>query len=236
MPAASKSFSRAYESASVSRTSSWSAMPSFPATISRTIPSRSSSGKTTIVQAFEKAVWPLLPICQLSTRLTRVPGGPCRLALSAASRPPAPPPITSTSVSLKIPSDMASPGPRAVLHRGVHVDNPLRAENLAAEAGYAVLAKSNHGQELDLFKPWNLDRDGHGLHVNHVRRTDGVANPTAGALFDLDRFDHGRVRPILNASLRPLNRCRRADRTQVESNSRIGNAGLSPGILNARRT
>ena len=36
----------------------------------------------------------------------RVPGGPCRLALSAASRPPAPPPITSTSVSMRVPSSI----------------------------------------------------------------------------------------------------------------------------------
>ena len=39
-----------------------------------------------------------------STSVTRVPGGPWRLADSAAIRPPAPAPTTSTSVSIRLPS------------------------------------------------------------------------------------------------------------------------------------
>src|SRR3989442_13791969 len=127
-------------------------MPSLPATISRRMPSISSSGNTTIFQALEKAVWPVRPISQESTSVTRVPGGPWRLAERAASRPPAPPPITSTSVSIKTPSSLAiiSPGPRPVLYRRMHVHDALRAEYLAAEAGDAVLAELDHRQELDL--------------------------------------------------------------------------------------
>ena len=50
----------------------------------------SSPGSATMVQALEKAVWPVRPISQELTRVTRVPGGPLRLAESAAIRPPAP--------------------------------------------------------------------------------------------------------------------------------------------------
>ncbi len=60
----------------------------------------SSSGKATMVQALEKAVWPVRPIIQESTSVTRVPGGELRLALSAAMRPPAPAPTTRMSVSV----------------------------------------------------------------------------------------------------------------------------------------
>src|SRR5436190_124295 len=127
-------------------------MPSFPATISCRMPSMSSPGSATMVQALENAVWPVRPISQESTSVTRVPGGPWRLAERAASRPPAPPPITSTSVSIKTPSSLAivSPGPRPVLHRRMHVDDALRAEDLAGKAGDAVLAELDHRQELDL--------------------------------------------------------------------------------------
>ena len=40
----------------------------------------SSPGSATIVQALENAVWPVRPISQESTSVTRVPGGPLRLA------------------------------------------------------------------------------------------------------------------------------------------------------------
>jgi hypothetical protein len=51
-------------------------MPSLPATISRSVPSRSSSGKTVVIQAVEKTVCPVRPIIQASTSVTRVPGEP----------------------------------------------------------------------------------------------------------------------------------------------------------------
>ena len=67
----------------------------------------SSPGSATMVQALENAVWPVRPISQESTSVTRVPGGPLRLAESAAIRPPAPAPTTSTSVSISTPSSLS---------------------------------------------------------------------------------------------------------------------------------
>src|SRR5262245_66093406 len=112
----------------------------------------SSPGSATIIQALEKAVWPVRPIIHESSSVTRVPGVPCRLALSAASKPPAPAPMTSTSVSMRTPSRLAIalPGTRTVLDRRMHVYDPLRAKNFAAEAGDAVLAKPDHGQQRNV--------------------------------------------------------------------------------------
>src|SRR5215510_8998206 len=174
-------------------------MPSLPATISRVMPSTSSSGSATIIQALEKAVCPVRPIIQESTRVTRVPGVPWRLALSAAKRPPAPAPTTSTSVSIRTPSSVAipfpSPGARAVLDRRMHVDDPLGAEDLAAEAGDAVLAELDHRQELRLQQPGDFRIDRHRLHVNDVGGTDGVADAAARATGDVDALDQCRLMP-----------------------------------------
>src|SRR5262245_53773062 len=189
---ASKSRSRANDCSSDSRTRSWSAMPSLPATISRVMPSMSSPGRATIIQAFEKAVWPVRPIIHESSSVTRVPGEPWRLALRAAIRPPAPAPTTSTSVSIRTPSsfDIASPRPGSVLDRGMHVHDLLRAEYLAAEAGDAVLAVLDHGQQLGSRQSLDLHWDGHRLHVDDVRRADGVADAAASAPLELDVLDH----------------------------------------------
>src|SRR5262249_20521553 len=175
--------------------------------ISRRIPSMSSSGSATIIQALEKAVWPVRPIIQESSSVTRVPGAPCRLALSAASKPPAPAPMTSTSVSMRIPSRLAIalPGPRTVLDRRMHVHNPLRAENFAAEAGDAVLAKLDHGHQRDASQARDVSRNRGRLHVDHVGRTDRIADATAGAARDVDVLDHGSlaVRKSCTAATRP---------------------------------
>src|SRR5215213_10620768 len=101
-----------------------------------------------MVQAFENAVCPVLPIIQESAKVTRVPRVPCRFALSAASRPPAPAPITSTSVSISTPlNDITSPWPRPVLHRRMHVHDLFGTKNLAAETRDAVLAVFDHRQK-----------------------------------------------------------------------------------------
>src|ERR1700680_1474782 len=180
-------------------------MPSLPDTIYCRMPSRSPSGSTTIFQAWKNAVWPVRPIIQESTSVTRVPGGPCRLALSAASRPPAPPPITSTSVSISTPSKLVigltmggSPWPRPVLDRRMHVDDLLRAENLAAEARDAMFAELDDREQLDLPQPRHLGRDRRGLHVDHVGRADDVADAAARAFLDFDRLDH-----VIPRSARP---------------------------------
>jgi len=70
------------------------------------------------------------------------------------------------------------------------VDDLFRAENLAAEAGDAVLAKLYNRQQ-----PGFDEALGHGLyrrrlHVNDVGRTYIVANPATGTLCNLDIFDH----------------------------------------------
>src|SRR5262245_53512183 len=107
-------------------------------------------------------------------------------------RPPAPAPITSTSVSIKMPSGpfMPLPGPRPVLHRRMHVDDVFGTEYLAAEAGDAVLAELDDRQQLGAREPGDLLRHGHRLHVDDVRRAHQVADPAAGALIELDILDH----------------------------------------------
>src|SRR5262249_31382485 len=135
---------------------------------------------------------PVRPINQESTRVTRVPALACRLALSAARSPPAPPPMTSTSVSIRSPSSavISSPRARAILDRGMHVDNVLRAEDLATEAGDAVLAKLDHRQELLLLQARHLVHDRRGLHVDDIGWTDQIAHAAARAFLELDPLDH----------------------------------------------
>jgi hypothetical protein len=72
----------------------------------------------------------------------------------------------------------------------MHVDDLLGTENLAAEAGNAMLAKSNRGEKLGLHEAVDQSPHGRRLHVDHVGRTDVIANPAARALFNLDIFDH----------------------------------------------
>ena len=65
-------------------------MPSLPATTSCRMPSRSSSGSTTMVQALENAVWPVRPISQESQSVTRVPGGAVALGGQRGDQPARP--------------------------------------------------------------------------------------------------------------------------------------------------
>jgi hypothetical protein len=73
----------------------------------------------------------------------------------------------------------------------MHVDDLLRAEYLAAEAGDAVLAEFDDWQQLRLAEARNLSRDRLHFHVDHIGRADQVADAAAGAFFKLDAFDHG---------------------------------------------
>jgi hypothetical protein len=70
------------------------------------------------------------------------------------------------------------------------IDNLLRAENLTAEAGDAVLAKLDDRQQPGFNKALGQRPDRRRLHVDHVRRTDIVANPATRTLCNLDMFDH----------------------------------------------
>jgi hypothetical protein len=70
------------------------------------------------------------------------------------------------------------------------VDNLLRAENLAAKAGDAVLAKLDNRQQFGFDKALGQGLDRRRLHVDDVRRTYIVANPATRTLCNLDIFDH----------------------------------------------
>jgi hypothetical protein len=60
----------------------------------------------------------------------------------------------------------------------------------AAEAGNAVLAEFDDRQPLVHDEPIDLGRHRHLFHVDHVGRTDVIANAAARALLKLDLFDH----------------------------------------------
>jgi len=66
----------------------------------------------------------------------------------------------------------------------------FRTENLAAEAGDAVLAEFDDRQEPGLAQARDLNGDGLRLHVDHIGRADHVADATAGAFVELDALDH----------------------------------------------
>src|SRR6476660_7804011 len=72
----------------------------------------------------------------------------------------------------------------------MHVDDVLRAEDFAAEAGDAVLAELDDRQEPGLAQPRDLNGDGLRLHVDHIGRADQVADAATGAFFEFDAFDH----------------------------------------------
>src|SRR5262249_17658371 len=121
------------------------------------------------------------------------PGAPCRLAERAARSPPAPPPITSTSVSVNAPANAVmrrSPRTRPVLHRRMHVDDLLGAEDLAAEAGDAVLAEADDGKKLGRVEAGQRGHARRRLHVDHVSRADDITDAAAGAFRNVDVLDH----------------------------------------------
>src|SRR5262249_28312752 len=135
---------------------------------------------------------PVRPIIHESSKVTRVPGAPWRFAIIAAISPPAPAPTTSTSVSIRTPLNFVirSPGPRPILHRPLHVDDRLRTEDLAAEAGDAMFAELDHRQKLGLNQPGNFLFDRNRLHMDDISRTNRIADAAARAAFDLDFLDH----------------------------------------------
>ncbi len=86
-----------------------------------------------------------------------------------------------------------SPGPWPVLHRRMHVHDPLRAEDLAAEAGDAMLPEPDDGKQPGVLQPRDLGGSRDRLHVNDVGRADGVADPAARAAREVDALDHCRT-------------------------------------------
>jgi hypothetical protein len=72
----------------------------------------------------------------------------------------------------------------------MHIDDGLRAEDFAAKASDAMLAKFDHRKQPDLGKTCDLDRNRCGFHMDDVRRANSIANAATGALFDINFFDH----------------------------------------------
>jgi hypothetical protein len=54
----------------------------------------------------------------------------------------------------------------------MHVDDLLRTKNLAAEAGNAVLAEFDDGEQLDLSQTLDFGCDRCGFHVNDIGWAD----------------------------------------------------------------
>jgi hypothetical protein len=72
----------------------------------------------------------------------------------------------------------------------MHIDDVLRAENLATEASDAVLAKLDDRQKPGLAEPLDLGCDRLRLHMDDISRADDVANAATCTFFQFDIFDH----------------------------------------------
>jgi hypothetical protein len=72
----------------------------------------------------------------------------------------------------------------------VDVNNLFRTEDLAVEAGDAMLAKLDHGQEITKPQAGDWIGFGCGLHMDDIGRADNVTNPATGAFLHFDLFDH----------------------------------------------
>jgi hypothetical protein len=79
----------------------------------------------------------------------------------------------------------------------MHVDNALRAKNLAAKAGDAMLAEFDHGKEFGLAKPIDFGGGLLRFHMNNIGWTNQIADAATCALFQLDIFDHAAKAIIL---------------------------------------
>jgi len=79
----------------------------------------------------------------------------------------------------------------------VHVDDLLWTKNFAAEASDAVLAEFYDRETERRVQTRDDARRRRGLHVNDIGRTDDVAYPAAGALIDLNTFDHALLYQLL---------------------------------------
>jgi hypothetical protein len=72
----------------------------------------------------------------------------------------------------------------------MHVDDPLGTEDLAIEAGYAVLLIFDYRQLSTSAQPRNFIGRRHQFHVNYVGGTNQIADPAAGTSCEVYRFDH----------------------------------------------
>ena len=195
MPIASKSLQpRVRSRPATARTSTWSAMPSLPATISCRMPSMSSSGSATMVQALEKAVWPVRPISQESTSVTRVPGGPLRLARQRGQQ--------AAGAARRSPARRCrSARRRACGHRRHHgrgrfftdgCTSTMCSGQKISQLKQVMQCSRNliTGRSLVWRRPATSLADRLRLHVDDVGRADHVADAAAGAFLDLDALDH----------------------------------------------
>ena len=114
------------------------------------------------------------------------------MALSAATRPPAPAPTTSTSVSIRTPSSFAidhqgrgrflTEGCTSTIRSGQNIS---QLKQVMQCSRYLIT-----GSSLVARKPLDFDRNRDRLHVDDVGRTDRIADAAAGASFEFDLFDH----------------------------------------------
>jgi hypothetical protein len=72
----------------------------------------------------------------------------------------------------------------------MHVDDPFGTEDLAIEAGYAVLLKLDNRQLVANAQPRDFFGGGRRFHVNDVGGANQIADPAAGTFCKIDRFDH----------------------------------------------
>ena len=133
--------------------------------------------------------------------MTRVPGAPCRLALSAASIPPAPPPITSTSVSVSKPSNFAA---RVHHGRGLFFTEGCTSTICSGQKISQlkqVMQCSRYLMTGSLkveFRPAMTLAARRRLHVNDIGRANDVADAATGAFFQFDTFNHELFRQLLS--------------------------------------
>ena len=73
----------------------------------------------------------------------------------------------------------------------MNVDDFLRAEQLAIKTGNAVFAELDHREQLALLESGDAGDDDCRLHIDDIRRADGIADPATRALGKIDRLDHG---------------------------------------------
>ena len=146
-----------------------------------------------MVQALENAVWPVRPISQESTSVTRVPGGPLRLARERGDQ----------AAGAGADHQHVGVDQHAVelVHRAHHgrgrfftdgcTSTMCSGQNISQLKQVMQCSRNlMTGSSLVCRKPGDLSRDRLRLHVDHVGRADHVADAAAGAFFELDAFDH----------------------------------------------
>jgi hypothetical protein len=83
----------------------------------------------------------------------------------------------------------------------MNVDDLFRAKYFAAKASDAVLAKLDGWQLICGAQVGKILRVGDRLHVDNIGGANDIADPAAGAFFNVDAFDHERISTGVFASI-----------------------------------